>query len=67
MVRDAPPPPGMGGSTHNTMLIILPYMEVSLDLIQWAMAVGRDREMIVDLSIPLSNDAKRLRTGGFRG
>ena len=39
MVRDAPPPPGMGGSTHNTMLIILPYMEVSFDLIngpwQW--------------------------------
>ena len=49
------------------MLIILPYTEVSLDLIQWAMAVGRDHEMIVDLSIPLGNDAKRLRTGGFRG
>ena len=31
------------------------------------MAVGRHHETIVDLSIPLGNDAKRFRTRGFRG
>jgi len=27
------PPPGMGGSPHNTILIRLPYMEVSFEVI----------------------------------
>ena len=67
MVRDPAPPPGMGGSPHNTILIRLPYMEVSFYLIKRSMAVGRHHETIVDLSIPLGNDAKRFRTRGFQG